>query len=391
MRSFHYYSPTRVIFGRDSFESLGERVANYGKTALLVEMEGPLKELGLFEKAVKLMEEKGIVVFELGGVKENPHLTVVDKGIQLARKNKIEVIVAIGGGSSIDTAKAISLGAESDIDIWKFFSGEEKAVRKRPVVAVSTIAASGSEMSCHCILTNDRSNDPFQWKKWALHDELLFPELAIIDAELVKSVPKRLTAAGMADINSHVLEGYFDDRTTNNVLGDLLAESVVQTILENAHVLESLDDVEARENISWAATIAMNGLADCGRNMKGFPCHWIQHAVGAMTNSSHGEGLAVIEPAWLTNEAKKDPQKFVCFNERVLHLERESHMTDEDYALLGINFLRKKYDEWGLPKSLRELGVTKDMLPKIVDEIMNNNEAYEFDRKDIETTLENCY
>ncbi|MGG5317408.1 iron-containing alcohol dehydrogenase [Enterococcus sp. AZ072] len=391
MRNFQYYSPTKVIFGRGQYSCLGENARQFGQRALLVEIEGPLKELGVFQQAIDSMKAKGMTVFELGGVTANPHLTVVDEGIKLAKEKKVDVIVAVGGGSSIDTAKAISLGAASKTDIWDYFTASKQAREKKPVIAVSTIAASGSEMSCHCILTNDRSANKADWKKWALHDELLFPEIAIVDAELVKTVPKRLTAAGMADINSHVLEGYFDDQVTNNDLGDYLAESVVCTILENDSVLEKLDDIDARENISWAATLAMNGIVDCGRDMKGFPCHWIQHAVGAMTNSSHGEGLAVIEPAWLKNELRKDPKKFLRFNQNVLHLERRDAMSDEEYAEAGINYLRKIYDDWGLPSTLRELGVTKAMIPKIIEEIMNNNEAYEFDPKDIQITLESCY
>ncbi|WP_367378677.1 iron-containing alcohol dehydrogenase [Enterococcus gilvus] len=391
MRNFQYYSPTKVIFGRGQFACLGENARRFGERALLVEIEGPLKELCVFQQAIDSMAAEGMTVFELGGVTANPHLTVVDEGIKLAKEKKVDVIVAVGGGSSIDTAKAISLGAATDMDIWEYFNGSQQAAEKKPVVAVSTIAASGSEMSCHCILTNDRSEDKSDWKKWALHDELLFPEIAIVDAELVKTVPKRLTAAGMADINSHVLEGYFDDQETNNDLGDYLAESVVKTILENDGVLEQLDAIDARENISWAATLAMNGIADCGRNMKGFPCHWIQHAVGAMTNSSHGEGLAVIEPAWLKNELKKDTKKFIRFNQNVLKLERLEGMTDQAYAEAGIDLLRQTYDDWGLPSTLRELGVTKEMIPKIIDEIMNNNEAYEFDPEDIRVTLESCY
>lgn len=391
MRNFQYYNPTKVIFGRGQFACLGEKARRLGERALLVEIEGPMKELGVFQQAIDSMVAEGMTVYEQGGVTANPHLTVVDEGIKLAKEKNVDVIVAVGGGSSIDTAKAISLGAATDTDIWEYFNGNQQATEKKPVVAVSTIAASGSEMSCHCILTNDRSADKSDWKKWALHDELLFPEIAIVDAELVKTVPKRLTAAGMADINSHVLEGYFDDQVTNNDLGDYLAESVVKTILENEDVLEQLDDIDARDNISWAATLAMNGLPDCGRDMKGFPCHWIQHAVGAMTNSSHGEGLAVIEPAWLKNEIKKDTKKFIRFNQNVLKLERPEGMTDQAYAEAGIDLLRKTYDDWGLPSTLRELGVTKEMIPKIIDEIMNNNEAYEFDPEDIRVTLENCY
>lgn len=391
MKEFQYYSPTKVIFGQGTFKQLGESVAQYGKSALLVEIEGPLEELGVFKQAIDVMKEQGVAVFEQKGVTANPHLTIVDQGIKLVKEQKIEVIVAVGGGSSIDTAKAIAIGAATDNDVWKYFTGNQDLKTSLPVVAVSTIAASGSEMSCHCILTNDRSSDANDWKKWALHHELLFPKTAIIDAELTVSVPRRLTAAGMADINSHVLEGYFDDPKTNNALGDYLAESVVKTIMENDFLLDDLTNIEARENVSWAATLAMNGLADCGRVMTGFPCHWIQHAVGAMTNSSHGEGLAVIEPAWLKNEAKKNSEKFVRFNKNVLNLPRDRGITDEEYAIQGIEFLREQYDQWGLPSTLRELGVTKEMIPKIVDEIMNNNEAYVFDPEDIRVTLESCY
>lgn len=391
MKKFQYYSPTQVIFGQGTFKEIGRSVVQYGKRALLVEIEGPLEELGVFKQAIELMEEQGVTVFEQRGVTANPHLTIVDQGIQLVKTEKIEVIVAVGGGSSIDTAKAIAIGAASEKDVWSFFTGKNEPLATLPVVAVSTIAASGSEMSCHCILTNDRDLDSSQWKKWALHHERLFPKTAIIDAELTVSVPRKLTAAGMADINSHVLEGYFDDQLTNNALGDYLAEAVVKTILENDFLLEDLSNIEARENVSWSATLAMNGIADCGRMMKGFPCHWIQHAIGAMTNSSHGEGLAVIEPAWLRNEAKKNSQKFVRFNKNVLDLPRKENISDEAYALEGIDKLRKIYDQWGLPSTLRELGVTREMIPKLVDEIMSNNESYEFDPEDIRVTLENCY
>lgn len=389
MQNFEFYSPSKVIFGTGEFARLGEEVRNYGTSAILVKQEGPLEEMGVFKKAHQFMEEQGVEVTDLNGILSNPRLSKIEEGIRLAKQKEIQVIVAVGGGSSIDTAKAVAAGACDDGDLWDFFSGERAVGSTLPVVAVSTISATGAETSCHCVITNDRDKERKNWKKWAVHDSAVFPRTAIIDPQLLCTVPTNLTAAGMADAISHVLEGYFDG-IPDNPLSDYIGEGIVKTIIENERVLDNPSDLQARAAVAWAALLAINGLQDCGRSNAGWPAHWIQHAVGALTDSSHGEGLAVINPAWMELDNREHPEKYMQFAERVFGIGRTDKMTDVEYGQAGIQALKNKYKQWGLPSCLNELGVTRGMLQKITDNVMKNNESYEFQPGKVKEVLESC-
>ena len=202
-------------------------------------------------------------------------------------------------------------------------------------------------------------------------------------------MPNKITAAGMADTISHVLEGYFDG-VPDNPISDRIGEGIVMTVIENEKVLDNPEDLNARAALSWAATLAMSGLQDCGRSNAGFPAHWIQHAVGALTDSSHGEGLAVINPAWLELENEKSPIKFMQFAERVFGIERTEQMTDTEYGLAGIQALKAVFIRWGLPETLRELGVTSEMIPTIVQGVMESPETYVFEEGTVEQVLRRC-
>lgn len=193
----------------------------------------------------------------------------------------------------------------------------------------------------------------------------------------------------MADTISHVIEGYFDG-VPDNPLSDRIGEGIVQTVLENERVLENPGDLEARAAISWAATLAMSGLQDCGRSNEGFPAHWIQHAVGALTDSSHGEGLAVINPAWLEHVNRQNPEKFVQFAERVFQIVRKEGMSDQEYGQAGIDALKDRFRGWGLPVNLRQLGVTKELIPDIVKSILESPETYQFREEDLYEVLNSC-
>ena len=282
MLNFSFTFPSNVIIGAGVFQSLGEEVAKFGKTALLVEQAGPLEPV--FARGVALMEAAGVKVTELSGVESNPRLSKVEEGIKIVKEQNIEVVVAIGGGSTIDTAKAISVGAadEEDGDVWDFFADTRNIKKVLPVVAVSTISATGAETSCHCVVTNNRSEDHTQWKKWAIHNTIVCPKTAFIDPELLVSVPNRLTAAGMADTISHIIEGYFDG-VGGNPISDAIGEGIVRTVLDNDGVLQDLGNIDMRSQIAWASTLAMGGIQDCGRLNAGWPAHWIQHAVGFLT------------------------------------------------------------------------------------------------------------
>ena len=392
MLNFSYCFPTNVLFGAGEFEKIGEFVAKQGKSALLVEQPGPLDKMGVFQRGIDSMEKAEVSVTVLGGIASNPRLSKIEEGIALVRENKIEVVVAIGGGSTIDSAKAIALGAadSENGDVWDFFSGKRPVQKTMPVVAVSTISATGAETSCHCVVTNDRPADHTEWKKWAVHDMTVCPKTAIIDPSLLVSVPAKLTAAGMADTISHIIEGYFDG-VGDNPISDAIGEGIVKTVLESEAVLTHPDDIALRSQLAWASTLAMGGIQDCGRSNAGWPAHWIQHAVGALTDSAHGEGLAVINPAWLDFVNAENPEKFVQFTSRVFALARSEEMTDVEYGQLGLDELRKRFRAWGLPTTLRELGVKREMFPILIRNIMNNNESFCFTEEHIARVLDSCY
>lgn len=390
MRSFEYTAPTKIVFGKGEFSNIGKETAKYGKHALLVKQEGPLEEMGVYKKAAEKMEEEGIQVSVFQYISSNPKLSKIREGIAYAKEHQVDVVVAVGGGSAIDAAKAVALGAVYEGDVWDFWKREKLAHATLPVIAVSTISATGSETSCHAVVTNDEDPDTSKWQKWALHDAHVYPATAMIDPELLATVPRKLTAAGMADTISHVLEGYFDG-VPDNPLSDRIGEGIIQTVIENERVLEHPEDLEARASISWAATLAMSGLQDCGRSNEGFPAHWIQHAVGALTDSSHGEGLAVINPAWLEHVNRQNPEKFVQFAQRVFKLERKEGMSDQEYGQAGIDALKERFRCWGLPVNLRQLGVTKELLPSIVKSILESPETYQFLEEDLYEVLNSCF
>lgn len=389
MNRFQYYNPTKVVFGEGEFGRLGAEVKALGDRALLVKQEGPLEEMGVYAEAVKSMEEEGIKVHTLEYITSNPKLSKIREGIALARDEKINVVVAVGGGSAIDAGKAVAIGAPCGGDVWDFFRREKMVQEALPMVAVSTISATGAETSCHVVVTNDEEADAAKWQKWALHDPHAFPDTAIIDPRLLASVPRRLTAAGMADTISHVIEGYFDG-VPDNPVSDRIGEGIVMTVIENERVLDHPDDLKARAALGWAATLAMSGLQDCGRSNAGFPAHWIQHAVGALTDSSHGEGLAVINPAWLEFVNQKHPEKFVQFAERVFGIERTAGMSDVEYGQAGIDALKDVFRRWGLPVTLGELGVTESMIPDIIQGVLDSPETYVFEEEMLEQVLNRC-
>lgn len=287
MLNFQFYFPSKVIFGKGEFANLGRETALYGRSAMLVKQEGPLEEMGVYSRAEKSLEAAGIQVKPFGYIPSNPKLSIIQKGVALAKQTGVDVVVAVGGGSCIDAAKAIAIGALDDGELWDFWARKRMVERALPIIACSTISATGAETSCHVVVTNDTDSDVSKWQKWGLHENKAIPKTAIIDPELLTTVPAKLTAAGMADTISHVIEGYFDG-VPRNPISDRICEGIVATVIENKRVLQHPEDLEARSAISWAATLAMSGLADCGRSNAGWPAHWIQHAVGALTDSSHG-------------------------------------------------------------------------------------------------------
>ncbi|NLY43248.1 MAG: iron-containing alcohol dehydrogenase [Clostridiaceae bacterium] len=386
MNSFEFYNPVRVIFGNDKMDRLGELAAQYGKKALLVKQKSKsLERLGIYDRAKKLLIDAGMEVYELEGVVPNPRISSVREGAEICKKNGIDIVIAVGGGSCIDCAKAICIAAKDDGDVWDFFTLKRTAKDALPLGVVSTLAGTGSEMNVNAVITNEETK-----KKWSIHYEMLYPKFAIIDPKLQLSVSPKVTAATAFDIVSHCLESYFDS-CPNTPLQDGIDETIMRTTMECARILvKTPDDLEARTNFCWCSTLALNGLTDAGKNGDPYDAHTIEHEIGALYDVPHGEGLAVVQPAWLKVKAKKDPRKFVQLAERVFGIDK-SGKEDLEVAFEAIDALKQWAKEIGNRTTLKELGVEKDRLEEIVEGILSNPEGRNLDRNDVMEALLDCY
>jgi alcohol dehydrogenase YqhD (iron-dependent ADH family) len=384
MKDFEFYNPVKIIFGVGKFACLGAESAKYGKKVLLVKSAGPLEKLGVYAKAKQSLESAGMEVHALENVAANPKLSSVREGIKICKDRKIDVIVAVGGGSPIDCAKAIGVGAVHDADIWDFFTGKKSAEKSLPVGAVSTLAATGAEMSLHCVITNEELK-----QKYASHFAVNYPKFAIIDPQLHLSVPHFLTAAGMCDTITHSAENYFaGDRL--NPMTDRIAEGIVLTVIESEKVLDQLDNLELRSNLAWAATLSINGLTDCGRGAFEYGAHIIEHNIAAHYDVTHGAGLSVVHPAWLSRLCEKDPSRFAHFAERIFGMKKGAK-TDMELGMAGIAALKEKYKSWGLPVTMKELGVKDESkYDDIASSILKDPDSFIKDKNIVFDVLARC-
>ncbi len=383
MKNFEFYNPTRIIFGAGEFKRLGAETAKYGRRALLVKAAGPLEKLGVYRKATDFLEEAGVAVFTLENVAPNPKMSSVRQGIKTCRDNDVQIVVAVGGGSVIDCAKAVAMGAVDDGDVWDFFTHKRTPTRSLPIGAVSTLAATGAEMSQHCVITNEDARH-----KYATHYDFHYPRFSIIDAELHRSVPRFLTACGMCDTITHAAENYFvGDR--NTPVTDRIAEGVVHTVLESERVLDNLEDIELRGSLAWAAAIGINGLTDCGRGIFYYGAHIIEHAISAHFDVTHGAGLAVVHPAWLCRLNEQDPWRFARFGERIFGLKRGGR-SEKEAGRAAIDALKAKYRAWGLPVTLKEIGVSEKHFDRIAAEVTSDPDSGIKDAEIVFDVLNRC-
>lgn len=384
MNSFEFYNPTRIIFGLGKIQSVGKITAGYGKKALIVTTRGRVEKLGILEMVKKQLEQEGITTFVLSGVDPNPRLSTVYEGAAICKKENIDVIVALGGGSVIDCAKGVAFAAFDDGDLWDFFVCKRTTDKALPLIAVLTISGTGSEMNTNCVITNEKLG-----QKYATHFTCSFPKAAIIDPELHKTVPEYLTASGMTDTISHVLEKYFDG-TPDTPMQDRIAEGVILTVIENEGIIKDLLNSSMRANLSWAATLALNGLNDSGRGSDNYDAHTIELELSAKYDITHGAGLAIVQPAWLAFLCKKDPRKFVQFSGRVFGIKTDGK-TDLETGLQGIEALKNKFKEWGMPTTLKEAGVPKEDLETLALASTKAPEGSYLNKDEVLNVLLSCY
>jgi hypothetical protein len=360
MDNFKYSIPTEIYFGKGSIEGVGEEVCKFSKKVLLVFGSDRIKRSGLFDKISELLKLSGIELFELGGVKPNPRVDGVREGIGICRENSIGFILAIGGGSVIDCAKAIAAGVQYQGDVWDFFVKKAVITSALPIGAVLTLAATGSEMNGNSVITNLETQ-----QKLAVGNPLLRPKFSVLDPEYTYSVPPEQTAAGTVDIMSHIFEQYFSP-TPDTYLQDRLAEALLKTCIEfGPFAMKNRNDYNARANLLWAGTLALNGIIGLGKNGD-WATHGIEHAVSAVSDMTHGVGLAILTPAWMkTVLDNKNVEKFVNLARNVWGVGDDGD--DMIIAQKGIDETSKFFASLGMPLKLSEAGIEKRLLPVIAD------------------------
>ncbi len=353
MNSFSYYAPTRVEFGLGAENKVGQLAKEYGATKVLVHFGGQSAvRSGLIDRVCASLDEAGLPHVELGGVVPNPRLSLVHKGLELARAEGVDFILAVGGGSVIDSSKSIGYGLACGGDPWDFNMGIRKPTGCAPIGVVLTIAAAGSEMSNSCVITNEETGI-----KKGCNSEYCRAKFAVLNPELTVTLPWYQTACGCVDIMMHTMERYFTP-IGNLQLTDEIAEGLMRTVYDNAIVLhENPDDVEARAEIMWAGSLSHNGLTGCGNGGNDFASHALEHELSAAYDVTHGAGLAAIWPHWARYVMDACLDRFVLFAMNVMGIDPDDYETLEDAALAGIEAVEDFYREIEMPTNLHELGL----------------------------------
>lgn len=350
MDNFSYCTPTRYIFGRDTEKETGRLTAETGcRRVMIVSGGSSARKSGLLDRVTASLDEAGISYVELTGIKPNPTDDRVYEGIDLARREGVDGLLAVGGGSVIDTAKAIAGGVPYDGDFWDFWAGKAIMKEALPVGVVLTIPAAGSEGSGNSVITKLDGMHKISLRT----DFALRPKFAVLNPELTFTLPPEQTAAGVADMMAHILERYFSP-TEEVETTDRISEGLLMAIMEEApKVMAAPDDYQARANIMWAGTMAHNGVCGCGRR-EDWTSHGLEHVLSAVYGVTHGAGLAVVFPAWMTFMASHRPEKVAQLGRRIFGVTAAG---GKEAALKTVDSLRAFFKSIGLPLTLGELGI----------------------------------
>ncbi len=361
MDNFSFYSPTEFVFGKDTENICGKYVKKYGGSRVLIHYgSGSAVRSGLIERVECSLSECGISYVSLGGVKPNPRDTLVYEGIELCRKENVDFILSVGGGSCIDSAKAIALGVPYDGDFWDFYGTGKPVEKALPVGTVLTIAAAGSEGSGASVVTKEEV-----MLKRSTGSDLLRPRFSVLNPELTCTLPAYQTACGATDIMAHVFERYFTN-TKEVEITDRLCEAVLLTMIKETPIaIKQPDNYDARANIMWAGTVAHNDIVGVGRSQD-WNSHGIEHELSGLYDCAHGAGLAVIMPAWMEFVYKHDVMRFAQMAVRIWGCEMDFH-APERTAMQGISCFRRFLHEIGMPINFAELGARVEDIPQLVE------------------------
>jgi alcohol dehydrogenase YqhD (iron-dependent ADH family) len=358
MQNFVYNNPTRILFGRDMIARLGTEAAPHGTRALLVTGTGSVRASGVYDRARAALESAGITCTDLSGVVSNPLLSKVREGVDLARNAGADMVVAVGGGSVLDSSKAIAAGARADHDVWDFFTRARRIESALPVFAVLTLAATGSEANGSAVVTNDDTREKFSAA--SIHT---YPKVSILDPETTYTVSPAYSAYGAVDAVAHLLEPYFNNANENDAIQREITEGVIRSIRQAiTHVLADPRHYDGRATLMWGSTLALNGLTQAGMGATGFPVHMIEHSLSALYDVPHGAGLSIVYPGWLRHVLDEKSARIARLGRTVFGVEEAS---DRDAALATIDALTAWYREIGSPVCLADWNIPASDIPAI--------------------------
>lgn len=363
MVNFSYKNPTRIEFGRGKEKEIGAYIAEENiKKVLLTYGSDRIKKDGLFDTAIASLEANDIEYVELGGIVSNPVLSKVYEAVDLAKEHNVEAILSVGGGSVLDSAKAIAAGALYDGDVWDFFIGNSVIEKALPVFDIITLAASGSEMNTYAVVTNEATK-----QKYSIASPHLYPRVSVINPELQKSVSKEYLVYSAADVIAHSIEGYFTASSHPDIIAAYVEANIATVIKTTETLLADQDDYDARGEFAWAATQALNGTTYLGVEGYSFPNHMIEHTLSALFNVPHGAGLSVVMPAWMKWYVSQNEGQFKRFAQKLFGLSG---------AMEGIEALESWFNKVGTPTRLSQLSIKESDLDAIVKNACEHAEAF---------------
>ncbi|MGT2774707.1 iron-containing alcohol dehydrogenase [Streptococcus hyovaginalis] len=364
MENFRLQIPTDIRFGKDRLEELPDAIAPFGKKILLTYGGGSIKQSGLYDRVLSLLNERDFTVVELSGIAPNPKIDSVRQGAALIRQHELDVILAVGGGSVVDASKVIAAAAFYDGDAWDLVLDSSKVGKALPIVDILTLAATGTEMNRGAVISNPETNEKLGTGGWEL-----IPRVSFLDPTLTYTVPRWQTAAGAADILSHLFEQYFN-QTEGVDVQDNIAEGLMKTVFKHGPIaLQTPDDYTARANLLWASTLALNGLVERGRQ-GGWTCHAIEHELSAFYDITHGIGLAILTPRWMKHCLDTDVSthaRFAAYGRNVWGINGDN---DEDVARQAVERTYQFFKEdMAIPMTLPEVGIVSKELVSRMSEL----------------------
>lgn len=352
MNDFRYYNPTKIEFGRGKENNIGRYIKEEGfQKVLLVYGTGSIKKSGLYERVIASLNESGVAFIEMDGIVSNPLLSRVYDGVKLAKEHEVQAVLGMGGGSVIDSAKAIAAGALYKGDVWDFFINKAEIEKALPVFAVMTLAAAASEMNGNAVITKDETQ-----QKYSIGTVKVNPRLSVINPELMATVSNEYLAYSAVDIIAHTIEVYFT-ATVHPAFNASLVESIIKAVMRTTEILlENPDDYDARAEFAWVSLQALNGLTPAGTAGGSFPNHLIEHSLSALYNVAHGAGLAIVIPAWMQWHNKQNIKQYERFAREIFGAQNAEE---------GIQLLEAWFKKIGAPTSLKDAGISKEDIEKI--------------------------